>query len=105
MRTCRTSLVSRSFMTGTTRTGRDGSREGCRRVHVRNLNARDLARTPTANFAVRYIKSLTVGVKKTNFSSYATSHITIVAKCEVANELTNRTYGEKKWWVVTVKDH
>ena len=54
---------------------------------------------------MRYIKSLTVGVKKTNFSSYATSHITIVAKCEVANELTNRTYGEKKWWVVTVKDH
>jgi len=29
MRTCRTSLVSRSFMPGTTRTGRDGWRGGC----------------------------------------------------------------------------
>ena len=29
MRTYRTSLVRRSFMPGTTRTGRDGSREGC----------------------------------------------------------------------------
>jgi hypothetical protein len=35
------------------------------RAHGRNLNARDLARAPTANFAVRYINSLTVGVKKT----------------------------------------
>ena len=34
------------------------------RVHGRNLNARDLARAPTANFSVRYSKSLTVGVKK-----------------------------------------
>ncbi len=28
-RTCGSSLVRRSFMSGTTRTGRDGSREGC----------------------------------------------------------------------------
>ena len=34
------------------------------RVHGRNLNARDLARAPKANFSVRYSKSLTVGVKK-----------------------------------------
>ena len=25
-------------------------------------------------------------------------------KCDVANELASRTYGEKKWWVVIVKD-
>ena len=24
--------------------------------------------------------------------------------CDVAHELTSRTYGEKKWWVVIVKD-
>ena len=41
---------------------RQGWFEG--RVHGRNLNARDLARAPTANFSVRYGKSLTVGVKK-----------------------------------------
>jgi len=41
---------------------RQGWLEG--RVHGRNLNARDLARAPTANFSVRYSKSLTVGVKK-----------------------------------------
>ena len=71
---------------------RQGWFEG--RVHGRNLTARDLARVPTANFAVRYIKSLTVGVKKTK----------TVAKCDVAHELTSRTYGDKKWWVVIVKD-
>jgi hypothetical protein len=64
-------------------------------VHERNLNARDLARAPIANFVVRYINSLTVGVKKKM----------TIAKCEVAHELTSRTYGEKKWWVVIVKDH
>jgi len=37
---------------------------------------------------------LTVGVKKKK----------TIAKCEVAHELTSRTYGEKKWWVVIVKD-
>ena len=41
---------------------RQGWFEG--RVHGLNLNARDLARAPTANFSVRYSKSLTVGVKK-----------------------------------------
>jgi hypothetical protein len=41
---------------------RQGRFEG--RVHGRNLNARNLARAPTANFSVRYTKSLTVGVKK-----------------------------------------
>jgi hypothetical protein len=65
------------------------------RVHGRNLTARDLAHAPTANFAVRYIKSLTVGVKKTK----------TIAKCEVAHELTRWTYGEKNWSVVIVKDH
>jgi len=59
-------------------------------VHGRNLNARDLARAPTANFSERYSKSLTVGVKKKK----------IIPLCHVAHELTNRTYGEKKWWVV-----
>ncbi len=72
---------------------RQGWLEG--RVHWRNLNVRDLARAPTANFAVRYIKSLTVGVKKTK----------TIAKCEVAHELTRWTYGEKNWSVVIVKDH
>ena len=49
---------------------------------------------PTANFSVRYSKSLTVGVKKKNS----------IPLCDVAHELTSRTYGEKKWWVVIVKD-
>ena len=57
---------------------RQGWFEG--RVHGRNLTARDLARVPTANFAVRYIKSLTVGVKKTK----------TIAKCDVAHELTKQ---------------
>jgi len=61
-------------------------------VHGCNLNAQDLARAPIANFSVRYTKSLTVGVKKKN----------TVPVCHVANELTSRTYGEKKWWVVIV---
>ena len=71
---------------------RQGWLEG--RVHWRNLNVRDLARAPTANFAVRYINSLTVGVKKKK-----------TAKCEVAHELTSRTSCENRWWVVIVKDH
>ena len=37
---------------------------------------------------------LTVGVKKKK----------IIPLCHVAHELTSRTYGEKKWWVVIVKD-
>jgi len=69
---------------------RQGWFEG--RVHGRNLNTRDLARAPTTNFAVGYSKSLTVGVKKKK----------IVPLCHVAHELTSRTYGEKKWWVVIV---
>jgi len=64
------------------------------RVHGRNLNARDLARAPTANFSVGYSKLLTVGVKKKK----------IISLCHVVHELTSRTYGEKKWWVVIVKD-
>ena len=71
---------------------RQGWLEG--RVHGRNRNARDVVRAPTANFSVRYTKSLTVGVKKKN----------TVPVCHVANELTSRTYGEKKWWVVIMKD-
>jgi len=71
---------------------RQGWFEG--RVHGRNLNARDLARAPTANFSVRYSQSLTVGVKKKK----------IIPLCHVAHELTSRTYGEKKWWVVIVKN-
>ena len=68
---------------------RQGWFEG--KVHGRNLNARDLARAPTANFSVRYSKSLTVGGKKKK----------IIPLC---HELTSRTYGEKKWWVVIVED-
>ncbi len=71
---------------------RQGWFEG--KVHGRNLNARDLARAPTVSFAVRYHKSLTVGVKKRK----------TIANCLVAHELTGRTYGEKKWWVLIVKD-
>ena len=43
---------------------------------------------------VRYSKSLTVGVKKKKN----------IPLCHVAHELTSRTYDEKKWWVVIVKD-
>ena len=71
---------------------RQGWFEG--KVHGRNLNTRDLARAPTANFSVRYSKSLTVGGKNKK----------IIPLCLVAHELTSRTYGEKKWWVVIVKD-
>ena len=46
------------------------------KVHGRNLNTRDLARAPTANFAVRYSKSLTVGGKKKK----------IIPLCLVAHE-------------------
>ena len=67
---------------------RQGWFEG--RVHGRNLNAR----AATVNFSVGNSKSLTVGVKKKK----------IIPFCHVAHELTNRTYGEKKWWVVIVKD-
>jgi hypothetical protein len=49
---------------------------------------------PTANFSVRYRKSLTVVVKKKK----------TIPLCDVPHELTSRTYGEKKWWVVIVKD-
>ena len=51
------------------------------RVYGRNLNARDLARAPSANFSVRYSKLLTVGVKKKE----------IIPLCHVAYELTSRT--------------
>ena len=71
---------------------RQGWFEG--RVHGRNLNARDLARAPTTNFSVRCSKSLTVGVKNKK----------TIPLCHVTHELTSRTYGEKKWWVVIVKD-
>ena len=71
---------------------RQGWFEG--RVHGLNLNARDLARAPTANFSVGYRKSLTVGVKKKE----------IIPLRHVAHEFTSRTYGEKKWWVVIAKD-
>ena len=55
-------------------------------VQALEVDARDLVRAPTANFAVRYTKSLTVGVKKK----------TTISMCDVARELTSRTYGEKK---------
>ena len=42
----------------------------------------------------RYRKSLTVGVKNKQ----------TIPLCHVPYELTRRTYGEKKWWVVIVKD-
>ena len=71
---------------------RQGWFEG--RVQSSNLSSRDLARAPTANFAVQYRNSLTVGVKKKK----------TIANCLVAHELTSRTYGEKKWWVLIVKD-
>jgi len=68
--------------------------KGSKAVTMAHFFARDLARAPTANFSVRYSKSLTVGVEKKN----------IIPLCHVAHELTSRTYGEKKWWVVIVKD-
>ena len=48
---------------------------------------------PTVNFYVWYSK-LTVGVKKKK----------TIPLCDVSHELTRRIYGEKKWWVVIVKD-
>ena len=63
-------------------------------VHGRNLNKADHARAPIANFAVRYTKSLTIGARKKK----------TIPRCDVAHELTSRTYSEKKWWVVIVKD-
>ena len=56
----------------------------------RKLSTRHLALVPIAKFA----KSLTVNKKKTIISS----------RCDVAHELTSRTYGKKKWWVVIVKN-
>ena len=49
---------------------------------------------PTVNFSVWYSKSLTVDVKKKK----------TILLCDMLYELTIRTYGEKKWWVVIVKD-
>ncbi len=43
---------------------------------------------PTANLSVRYSMSLTVGFKKKK----------TIPLCDMAHELTSRTYGEKKWW-------
>ncbi len=43
---------------------------------------------------MQYTKSLKIGARKTK----------AIAKCDVVHELTSRTYGEKKWWVVMVKD-
>ena len=58
-------------------------------VHGRNLTEADHVRAPTVNFAVRYTKSLTIGARN---------------RCELAHELTSRTCGDKKLWVVIVKD-
>jgi len=41
---------------------------------------------------------LTLGVKKRKMIPLC------IALCHVAHELTSRTCGEKKWWVVIVKD-
>jgi hypothetical protein len=64
------------------------------RVDGRKLNAWDLARAPTANFSVA-IKQVV--------ASWSQKKKTIPL-CHVSHELTSRTYGEKKWWVVIVKD-
>ncbi len=56
------------------------------RIHGSNLNTRVLVRAPTANFSVRYSKSLTVGVKKKE----------TIPLCHVTHELTRWTYGDKK---------
>ena len=49
---------------------------------------------PSANFAVRYTKSLTLGARKKK----------TIPRCDVANELTSRIYGEKRWWVLIVNE-
>ena len=64
------------------------------RVDGRNLNARDLARAPTANFSVE-IQQVVVSWRQKKKT---------IPLCHVAYELTSRTYGEKKCWVVIVKD-
>ena len=69
--------VKKIFIPGMTRTDTDGSREGC-----------------MDTISVSYSNSLTVGVKKTK----------TIPLCHVIHEMTSRTYGEKKWWVVIVKD-
>ena len=63
-------------------------------VHGRNLTKAEHARAATADFAVQYTKTLTSGARKK----------TTVPRCDVAHELTSRTNGEKKWWVVIAKD-
>ena len=71
---------------------RQGLFEGT--VHVRNLTKAEHVRAATADFAVQYTKTLTSGARKK----------TTVPRCDVAHELTSRTNGEKKWWVVIAKD-
>ena len=52
-----------------------------------NPTARELARELVPPLPVRYINSLTVGVKKKK----------TIAKCDMAHVLTSRTFGEKQW--------
>ena len=90
IRTYRTLLVRGSFMPWTTRTGRHGSRQGC----MGATSTRVILRVLPQPIFLCDTESLTVGVKKKK----------IIPLCHVAHELTSRTYGEKKYWVVIVKD-
>ena len=63
------------------------------RVHSRGLTKRDRERAPTANFAISYIKSL----------PSSKSNNKVLPSAQVAHELTERTYGKHRWWVVIKK--
>jgi hypothetical protein len=58
-------------------------------------SAREILRVlPQPIFLCDTASQLTVGIKEKK----------TIPLCDVAHELTSRTYGEKKWWVVIVKD-
>jgi hypothetical protein len=63
-------------------------------VHSRGLTKRDLEQAPTANFAISYIKSLPVSRNRNQ----------VIPSARVAHELSERTYGKHRWWVVIKKE-
>ena len=55
------------------------------------MTKEDIQRVSTANFTVCYRKKLTKGKQKK-----------LIPKALVAHELTERTYGKEKWWMLIV---
>ena len=58
------------------------------KVQRRGVPARDLVKTPTANFVVKYQKKFT------------SNQLEGLVSCE----LSSRLYGADKWWVVVEKE-